>query len=522
MDSTMHILKKLTIGASILLAVTGTSFAKTPGCVGKMWNPLTDLDFRLLGGLKIAGVSMMEAPSHLGTPPKHKADAICYCADGLNSGWGLGLTYWLPAYINDVARQAGCLGFINGTNVMTGFISLSSAQDWGAVKEKRAGATNMQIHYAYADVISIAGKSLFEKCGSLAGGLKVSYLTEPDFIFQNDIYSAILSPQVSLLAAVPLLSQAACGGEAIANTLGAWQDFGICGFGSTRYPLSGTVESTNSAQVTNMDVTIKYLTRASLLGTNLRTYGTDVQCKPKYEPFYDPFQHRYQWSFPTKTSTRYNVDMLMWGMALKDQGASASSFNSAFAGSGALTGVDTAPTGSNNDSAATTGSGSTPAAGGAAAATESGVSSGIIAQAEALLGKIPKPLNYPTKEAGFMQVWEAKSCCLVMFTITDLALLIMSMGSSLAAQLAEFYNYAKLGMELYDIYKFVDTISSIATTAVVIGGLLAGDMAKEASNKGLAESATYTEGEHHVPADSATTPQPAASAPTCPASTPVC
>lgn len=480
----MHILKKLAIGASFLLALTGTSLAKTPGCVGKMWNPLTDLDYRLLGGLKIAGVSMMAAPSHLGTPPKHKANAVCYCADGLKSGWGLGLTYWLPAYINDVARQGGCMGFLNGTNIMPGFISLSSGQEWGSAKDKRAGNTNMQIHYAYADVISIAGKSLFEKCGSLSSGLKVSYLTEPDFIFGNDIYSAIMSPQVSLLAAVPLLSQAACGGEAIANTLGAWQDFGICGWGAVRYPLSGNVSHSHSAQVTNMDITIKYLTRASLLGTNLRTYGTDVQCKPKYEPFYDPFQHRYQWSFPTKTSTRYNVDMIKWGMALKDQGSSASSFNGTFAGAGTLTEVDSAKTGTGNT-----------------AAGNPSLTTAIIEKAEALLGKVPKPLNYPTKEAGFMQVWEAKSCCLVMFTITDLAILIVSMGSSLAAQLAEVYNYVKLGAELYEIYQFVDKISTIAMTAVVIGGLLAGDMAKSSSNEGLAQSANLTEGEKSVPAD---------------------
>lgn len=470
----MRLAKKFMLTAGAALAMAALPAAATPGCVGKMWNPLTDLDYSLLGAIKIGGVQILPSPKSLGSPPKHKASTLCFCEDGLDSGWGLGLTYWLPAYINDVARQAGCLGFINGTNILPGFISLSSAQDFsvGATKSERAGTTSMQVHYAYADIISIAGKSIFEKCGSLSSGLKVSYLTEPDFIFQNDIYSAVLSPQVSLLAAVPLLSQAACGAEAMANTLGAWQDFGICGWESVRYPLSGNTEATNSAQVTNMEVTIKYLTRASIIGTNLRTYGRDVMCEPKYEPFYDPFQHRYQWSYPARTATRYNQNVVLWGLSRKQTGGF--NLNEAFAGAGNLADIDGAQLGSNSDGT---------------------VSGALMGAAEKLLKSVPKPLNHPTKEAGYMQVWEAKSCCLILFTITDLAMIVLSMGEGIVAQLAELYNYYKVGKTIYEVYEFVDNIASIAATVAALGAVMAVTLdGDKDENEGLAESALDQEG----------------------------
>lgn len=497
-------LRKIVKAVGVALALTAASSAMAkPGCVGKMWNPLTDLDYSLMGAIKVGGVQILSAPKFLGKPPKHKADTVCFCKDGLETGWGTGMTYWLPAYLSDVARQAGCLGFVNGVNILPGFVPLSSAQTWGIKKDQEQKTTNMQIHYAYADIISIAGKSLFEKCGSLSSGLKVSYLTEPDFVFQNDIYSAILSPQVALLASIPLLTQIACGGEAMANTLGGWYDFGICGWESARFPLSNNVGATNSAQVTNMEVTLKYLTRASLLGTNLRTYGRDVQCKPKYAPFYDPFQHRYQWSFPTKTATRFNQNMMLWGTALKSQKSSASNFNEVFAGMGNIDGVVNAPTGTSNESSSSSSASSTSdSSTGASTSSGQSISDSIISTAETIFSKVPKPLNYPTKEAGYMQVWEAKSCCLVMLTVTDIGLMIASMGQTFTAQLAAYTNYAvKLVGTVTDVYKFVDKISSTATTALAFGGMLAGGLALSADDKdnGLAESATDTEAEPAPP-----------------------
>ncbi|KVP16931.1 TraU family protein [Burkholderia ubonensis] len=461
----MRIIKKLRtiLGAAavaLTAAMASPAMAGTPGCVGKMWNPIGDLDFRLMGGISIAGFSMMKAPSSVGEPPKHKAQAVCFCKNGMKTGFGLGLTFWMPSYINDMARQSGCMGFLSGINILPGFISQSSGQEYNAHAERKDGVTNMQVHWAYADVTAIAGKSLFEKCDAVTGAMSIAYMTEPDFIFQNDVYSVIMTPQASILAAVPLLSQMTCGLESIANTLGGWQDWGVCAWKGTRMPYSGTAIAKDSAQVSNMDITVKYLSRSSLLGTTMRTMGKDATCKPVYSPFYDPFQHRYQWAYPGKVATRYNVDVIKWGLFIKDSGQ----------GSMALLSNQTAAL--SNVSAVDPGAGN----------------GSVLGKAEAIVKGLPKPLNYPSREAGYMQVWEARQCCLMVLTIQNVIKMIVeniaTMGTGTIGQLvAQLYEYYNMAMTAYQIIQ-----DPIGAALNFVGDLMMDGISQLADMSGLTDA----------------------------------
>lgn len=440
------------LGKGLAMLVLALAFAAPaaharPGCVGKMWNPLTDLDFRLMGGIKVVGFSLMQAPSSLGEPPNHHVPAICFCKDGLQTGFGLGMTFWTPSYINDMARQAGCMGFLDGINILPGFMSLSSSQEYNFHDARRDGTTNMQIHWAYADITAILGKQLFEKCHMTTGSMTISYLTEPDFVFQNDVYSIIMTPQAALLAESPLLAQMACGAESIANTLGDWQDWGVCGWKGARMPMDGITIAKDSAQVSNMDITIKYLARSALLGTTMRTMGDDVVCAPTYSPFYDPFQNRFQWAYPGKVSTRYNVDVMRWGMFIRDngQGSMVSLTNQAaqMGGVDANLTVGSAIPGNN-----TTGNAPT---------------SQVLSTAQQIVNNLPKPLNYPTKEAGYMEVWEARECCLVVLTIENVIKMVVEQILGSSADLQQI-------QELFDLYNQVTQVVSFVKDP--IGGVM--------------------------------------------------
>lgn len=459
-----HHIKKYLAPAALALGlgvgVPAPAWASTPGCVGKMWNPLTDLDFRLMGAFKIGGYPMMNAPENLKEPPKHKAEPGCFCKNGLKTGFGIGLTFWMPSYINDMARQAGCIGFLGGTNILPGFISLSSGQEYNFHSPAKEGVTNMQVHWAYADVVSLTGKSLFEKCDMVSGAMTIAYMTEPDFIFQNDVYSVVMTPQAAILASVPVLSQTTCGFESIANTLGGWQDWGVCAWKGSRLPYSGTAIAKDSAQVSNMDITIKYLSRAALLGTTMRTMGKDVTCKPKYSPFYDPFQHRYQWSYPNKVSTRFNVDMLKWGLFVKDGGAV--SMTQIAQEAQDLAGVE--PMAASG----------TP---GAATAGDNNVAANIIK-------KLPKPLNYPTREAGYMQVWEARQCCLMVLTVENaLNAVIQEMATMGGGIIKEMYDAYNMANQAYQIIK-----DPIGGALGMVGDYISESVISLANSSGLTES----------------------------------
>lgn len=457
----MNVLNRyLLILFTAFLTVYGSLAHAGPGCVGKMWNPISDVDFRLMGGIRIAGIPLMKSPSHLGSPPNHKVNTVCFCKDGWKTGFGLGLTYWLPTYLADVAREAGCIGFLNGTNILPGFSTLSSGQEYNHHSMAKEGTTSMQIHWAYADIIAIIGSQIFESCDAVSSAFSIGWMTEPDFPFQNDVYSAIMTPHVAILASSALLSQIACGAESVVNTLGGWEDYGICGWDGTRLPLTSTTISKDMAQVTNMDVTLKFLSRHALTGAMLRTMGKDVACKAKWMPTYEAFQHRYQWAYPAKASTRYNVDVLRWGLFVKPNQMMGSTQDAA-EDSKKLEGID-----ASKDSAT-----SSEEDGGGDKFSDQ-----AITIAKGVLDQLPKPLNYPTREAGYMHVWEAKTCCLMVLTVESVA---QNIAASLIGDLGGVVK------ELYDIYDTVSTVYQAITNPIgaVLGAI--GDGISNAMGKAM-------------------------------------
>jgi hypothetical protein len=70
----------------------------------------------------------------------------------------------------------------------------------------------------------------------------------------------------------------------------------------------------------------------------------------------------------------------------------------------------------------------------------------------------PKPLNYPTQEAGFMQVWEARECCMMILTVQNVVQYIVS--NILTAGAEAGYEVAQVLQTMYQIYGYVNTAVS--------------------------------------------------------------
>lgn len=415
----------LLVGAGAVLGASEAHAAK-PGCHGKFWNPLTDIDFNNAGGIRIAGIPFMKAPKTVGDPPITKAKPVCQCEFGI----GVSLTYWLPSYLSDVARSAGCIGFLK-LDILPGFTATgTSGQETAFHSKGTEGVTLMQVHWAYADITAIAAKTIFEKCGEIVSELNLAYLTEVDFVYHNDVYSSIMAPYNSLLAANPMLGQMLCGMESVANTLGAWQDTGLCAWIGSRFPMSGNATSKDSAQVSNMDVQVKFMARQSLLGTMLRTTGKDAMCKPRYSPIWNSFQHRFQWVYPGKTTTRFNINALRWGFF---KNGSNSGLTEVANQMSTLSGLNVvAPAGES----------------GSPTAAQNNLAANI-------MEKLWKPLNYPTREAGHMYVWEARQCCIILVSLETVLKGIISNiltpGAGAAQWVHELYAAYQVGSFVYNV-----------------------------------------------------------------------
>ena len=75
-----------------------------------------------------------------------------------------------------------------------------------------------------------------------------------------------------------------------------------------------------------------------------------------------------------------------------------------------------------------------------------------LSAAKSILSKIPLPLNYPTREAGFMQVWEARQCCMMVLTLDNIVqTIVKNVLTTDGGQLAKLYDYYKKATLAYQI-----------------------------------------------------------------------
>lgn len=434
--------------ATGLLAISSSfsALAGSPGCVGKMWNPL-ELDFTLMAPIKIyffgATVPVLDLDNGLPSPRKHKVDyepiTGCFCKDGWNTGTGVGMTYWLPSYIMDVAKTPGCIGFLDGVQVLQRYRSLGGVEAQNQVRGLgNLINTTRQRHFGHADITSIIGKKLFEKCGSIAKGINIASMTEVCYPCQSDIWSALLVPIGQVLAAAPMLTTASCSVAKIAAAAGILQEddfYPQCNFAGTRYPLSqNTPPGASSAQAINADQNAKHFTLAHFTGGGLRTIGADTVCGPKTTVVWNPAQFRYQQMYPKGCTYLHGNELKLYACK---PGLNAAS----------------------NEQAATT----TKEAD-ATKPADTSYSAGVKSRADAAWNQLKgtfAPLNFPTRENSFTQIWEAKTCCVMVLTAEQI--MKMALTDMLPENIQELINKYNQFSTLYETLQTIDSIGQLVS-----------------------------------------------------------
>ena len=437
--------------APVLKLLLAVSFAllsplalASPGCSGKFWNPL-ELDFTNIGPIK---ANILGKPwdaglkSPLPDPPQHVAQT-CLCADGVNTGVGAGLTYWLPSYIMDVAKTPGCIGFLGGIQVMEKFRSLAGTENQHMPRaENFIPGSTRQRHFAHADITSIIGNGFFEKCGSTAKGINIAFMTEVCFPCQSDIWSSLLMPVGQILANNPWISTLACGAVRVASMVGypiAYE--AVCNTSGTRYPLSQTTPAgASSAQEVNTDQIAKHFTLAYLTGGGLRTMGSDTVCRPQAEFIWNPAQYRYQFLFPINrpSMTHLQANKLFFVNGPKGETALSS------------------PNEMNYDSVREAD----------ASAPSTMTLDSVVASAQQLWKNVVSPLNFPVSEHAYLQIWEAKTCCLKFLTVKDLAAMA---GTSFLTE-GGVKKALETVQKIEKVLSTLQTIDSIGTLVAIANG----------------------------------------------------
>jgi len=278
-------------------------------CQGTVYNPLSETNWNnafpvTIGGVRVGGG---------GNPPLMNMDPICTCPgpNGVPIP-GIGMTYWEPTYVAEIARTPGCLSTLGGQEALPGFTHRMSNQSHQTGEKDGEDTTNMEVHWYQYPLFSVL--NIMGTLGCMnTGGYNLADLTEVDPTWSDSAWSAIAFPETALYASMPVIL--ACIPDAIASTAGLPLDMmNWCAGARGLYPLIGWTDS-YSPQAGNLHILAKYMARKTRFAGLLATIGPWATCGSAYLPNMIRSQYRIDPIAPVPLNRRVVLGMssLRWG-----------------------------------------------------------------------------------------------------------------------------------------------------------------------------------------------------------------
>ena len=135
-------MKRLLLSVLTVAALTtGSAYSASPlsgsaACRGEIFNPINDANWNNMFPVTVAGISMGGGSN----PSLMHMDPICLCPGpyGIDMP-GIGMTFWEPTFLAEVARTPGCMSTLGGTQVLTGYDSLTMILRWESIVPTQSG-----------------------------------------------------------------------------------------------------------------------------------------------------------------------------------------------------------------------------------------------------------------------------------------------------------------------------------------------------------------------------------------------
>lgn len=249
----------------------------------KMFNPVSDMNWNNMFPITIAGVKVGSNMN----PPAMYEPPVCLCPGRLfgTPTPGVGITYWEPLFIAEIAQDAGCMSTIGGVSMLSSYGLLSAGY------ESHREFNRLQVHWYEYPVFAII--EMFSDMGCFSSsGFALGYMTELDSAHQNDLWAARLSPEIALFAnQVAVLS---CIPDAIASSLYFPIDplYWCAGATGTVMPFSGSTISFTSSQKGNLNVLYRFMAKMHRIMMLNNTIGPQALCFSSPAPIWIKSQYR--------------------------------------------------------------------------------------------------------------------------------------------------------------------------------------------------------------------------------------
>lgn len=277
------------------LSVMGESIA----CSGRFLNPITDICWKCLFPLRIAGITVMGG----GADPETIRRPICFCKKPpLPAPMpGIPVSFWEPARLVDVTRTPFCLVNLGGVKIADkGIIDRGHVSDDEGEGQKRSF---YQVHWYVYPVLYIL-EVLTDFLCLEAHSIDVAYMTEFDPFWGDDEKSAVLSPE-GILFGNPI-AQAACVADCVAASARLPLDplFWCNGCQGSLYPFSGTVGDHVGGVQASLLLTGRMMAKLHREGLLWGYYGTQGLCNKYPMPVIRKSQYRTQMTYPIPETTQ--------------------------------------------------------------------------------------------------------------------------------------------------------------------------------------------------------------------------
>lgn len=283
----MNKFKRILISFFILIFTSSNIYAV--GCYGRVFNPVTDLNWN--NGLPVVAGGYQLSGSGPNNPGLHSMPAVCQC--GLR--FGVGITYWEPSYVAEVARSAGCLSTLGGEAAFGNSKANMNAEKADSSKKQKQ---RMQIHwYKYPVAAMMDVLKNYGGCLSLPE-FQLAYMSEIDPEWNagpnstlSQAETVLFSNPIAALACLPEV------GTALFN-MNLDMLYWCTGSQGTIFPMTGDTQAHSNNAKGNLQVLAKYVARTFRTGGIFVTMGPWAECSSVYSPIWLKSQFRIDPIYP--------------------------------------------------------------------------------------------------------------------------------------------------------------------------------------------------------------------------------
>lgn len=259
-------------------------------CVGRFVNPVTDVCWKCLFPIKIAGFTLKSG----GPDPQGTSKLICTCGKPIPRV-GIPVSFWEPARLIDITRTPWCLVNMGGVCV-----AKTGSRSRGDIEENQDDGNKRSFYhvhwYTYPLVYWLELLIDFVCLESMS--IDLAYVTELDPLWNDDEKNAIINPEAMLFGNV--IAQAACAGDCLAATAHLPLDplFWCNGCQGSLYPFSGTVDHHIGGVQASLLITGRMIAKLHREGLLWGYMGEAGLCGKYFMPFIRKSQYRTQMTYP--------------------------------------------------------------------------------------------------------------------------------------------------------------------------------------------------------------------------------